>query len=133
MTRPRYGPPMHLDGPVVITESDIDPGDLGEPRVVSEDGTTFVVVPPWRPRPMEQAWQHMALSVLDTYGIEATTSSITFWPATLTYETYGWTVRVEIPKPRTGRYQRHWRIYADGETPSDALMAAAAKVLESKP
>ena len=41
------GRQMRLGGLVVITESDIDPGELGEPRIFSEDGVTFVTVPSW--------------------------------------------------------------------------------------
>lgn len=32
-------------GPVVIVQSDTDPGDIGEPRMVESDGETIVIVP----------------------------------------------------------------------------------------
>lgn len=37
---------MRIDaGPVELVQSPTDPGDIGEPRIVSEDGVTYVVVP----------------------------------------------------------------------------------------
>jgi hypothetical protein len=36
---------LRLDGPVVIIQSLRDPGDIGEPRTVTEDGVTYVTVP----------------------------------------------------------------------------------------
>ena len=36
---------MRLSGNVVIVQCDEDPGDKGEPRIVSEDDTTYVFVP----------------------------------------------------------------------------------------
>jgi hypothetical protein len=36
---------LRLDGPVVIGQSLTDPGDMGEPRIVTEDGVTMVTVP----------------------------------------------------------------------------------------
>ena len=32
-------------GPVVIAQTDTDPGDMGEPRVFDSDGVTYVAVP----------------------------------------------------------------------------------------
>jgi hypothetical protein len=32
-------------GPVVIVQTDSDPGDMGEPRIITEDGATVVFVP----------------------------------------------------------------------------------------
>ena len=42
MTRER-----RYDGPVVIIESNDDPGDMGEPREFAADGVDYLVVPSW--------------------------------------------------------------------------------------
>jgi len=37
---------LHIEnGPVVIVQTPTDPGDMGEPRVITADGETIVFVP----------------------------------------------------------------------------------------
>jgi hypothetical protein len=39
------GPQLHIEGSLVIFQTATDPGDMGEPRIVTEDETTYVAVP----------------------------------------------------------------------------------------
>lgn len=42
-------------GPVVVVQCDTDPGDMGEPRVVRDDGETIVFVPSFELWPSDAA------------------------------------------------------------------------------
>ena len=42
-------------GPVVIVQTDTDPGDIGEPRIVHTDDETIVFVPSFSLWPKEEA------------------------------------------------------------------------------
>ena len=44
-------------GPVVIVQTDIDPGDIGEPRIVHADDETIVFVPSFDYWPKAKAAQ----------------------------------------------------------------------------
>lgn len=39
------GDVLRRDGPVVLVQSDTDPGDMGEPRELIDDGATVLIVP----------------------------------------------------------------------------------------
>ena len=45
----------HVNGQVVILQTKSDPGDMGEPRIFSEDGVTYICVPNFElwPRPAD--------------------------------------------------------------------------------
>ncbi len=117
---------MRYEGPVEVRPSIIDPGDMGEPRTFTEGGVTYLTVPDpscW-PGDFEAAWAGLGLSCMDVFGIMW--SSLIFTPGW--EKGAAWYVRIEVPKPRTGRYSMYWRLYANGETPAAATWALAAQL-----
>lgn len=60
MTDPTAGTTLNLMGHVVIGQSDTDPGDMGEPRHFTSDGTHYVTVPSFRLWAAEAALTELA-------------------------------------------------------------------------
>lgn len=55
---------LRLEGPVVISQSPTDPGDIGEPRITVADGVTYVSVPEFELWPADPDWQPHDASIV---------------------------------------------------------------------
>ena len=118
---------LRLDGPVVIGESDTDPGDMGEPRQFVADGVTYVTVPPveaWGLPSETQVWERLEALILAESGI------VTIYPAYhLRDGGFGpWTFRYEV-QTQHGRRARYKRVYGEGPSRIQALYALAMQLL----